>query len=62
MSEERIIDLEMRYAHIEDFLEKLNQVVIDQQKTIERLEKEILDLKRGEESDRLLKNERPPHY
>jgi SlyX protein len=66
MSEERITNLEIRYSHQDEFLAQLNQIVIDQQKTIERLEKEILDIKRTLNSfpgeDRLLKNERPPHY
>lgn len=68
MSDERIINLEIKFAHQEDFLEKLNEVVTNQQKTIDRLEKEILDLKRnvnstnGVDGARSLKDDKPPHY
>lgn len=68
MNEERLINLEIKFAHQDDFLEKLNQVVTEQQKTIERLEKEILDLKRGMnagsgvERTRSLADDKPPHY
>jgi SlyX protein len=68
MNDERIIGLEIKFAHQEEFLSQLNQVVTLQQKTIERLEKEILDLKsninsgRGVDGNRSLVDEKPPHY
>lgn len=67
MDEKRIIDLEIRFAHQDEFISELNKIVIEQQKTIERLEKEILDLKRNvnvHPADNIerLKNEKPPHY
>lgn len=66
MNNDRLINLEIKFAHQEDFIEKLNQVVTTQQKTIERLEKEILDLKRnintGVDANRSLTDDRPPHY
>ncbi len=68
MTEERLIELEIRYSHQEDFLQQLNGIVVAQQKTIERLEKEILDLKRslntegGVSGTRSLKDDVPPHY
>ena len=68
MSVERIINLEIKFAHIDEFLGQLNEVVSAQQKTIERLEKEILDLKRninsgsGVDVNRSLSDDRPPHY
>lgn len=68
MLEERIIELEIRFSHQDDFLQQLNQIVIEQQKTIERLEKEILDLKRSVNTEgmvspnRTLKDDIPPHY
>ncbi len=64
----RIINLEIKFAHQDDFLEKLNQVVTLQEKTIDRLEKEILDLKRnanasnGVDASRTLSDDKPPHY
>lgn len=68
MNEERIINLEIKFTQQEDFLYQLNQVVSAQQKTIERLEKEILDLKRnisaesGVAPTRSLADDKPPHY
>jgi SlyX protein len=68
MSEERIINLEIKFAHIEDFIENLNLVVIDQAKMIDALKKEILDLKRsanannGVDATRTLSDDKPPHY
>lgn len=67
MNEERITNLEIRFSHQDDFLEKLNHVVTQQQTTIERLEKEILDLKRNintgsVDGNRTLKDDLPPHY
>ena len=68
MSSDRITNLEIRFSHQDDFLQKLNETVVEQQKTIERLEKEILDLKRSVNSEsgisgtRSLRDEKPPHY
>jgi SlyX protein len=67
MNEYRIINLEIKFAHQEDFIEELNKVVIKQQITIERLEKEILDLKKNAlsasvEGARTLADDKPPHY
>ncbi len=68
MSDKRLTDLEIRFAHQDDFLHQLNQVVIDQQNKIDRLEKEVLDLKRninqesGVDGRRTLTDEKPPHY
>lgn len=68
MSEDRIINLEIKYSHIEDFIHQLNEVVTEQQMTIVRMEKEILDLKRnvnasaGVQPTRTLQDDKPPHY
>lgn len=68
MDEQRIINLEMKFLHQEDFLNELNKVVITQQEAIARLEKQILDLKRdvnteaGVSPNRTLKDDKPPHY
>jgi SlyX protein len=68
MDEKRIIDLEIRFAHQDDFIHQLNQIVVEQQKTIERLEKDIIDLKRNMNSEvgvsptRTLADDKPPHY
>jgi uncharacterized coiled-coil protein SlyX len=66
--EQQIINLEIKFAHLEDFTRQLNEVVTSQQTTISRLEKEILDLKRNINSDggvqgnRTLQDDKPPHY
>lgn len=66
--EDRVTNLEIRFSHQDDFLHQLNQIVVAQQKTIERLEKEILDLKRSLNSEsgvggtRSLADDKPPHY
>lgn len=68
MEEERIINLEIKFSHLEDFTHQLSEVVNTQQLTIQRLEKEILDLKRnvnsmnGVQGTRTLADDKPPHY
>ncbi len=68
MQEERIINLEIKFSHQDQLLEDLNKIVTAQQLTIERLEKEILDLKRsinaenGIPGTRSLADDKPPHY
>jgi len=47
MHEDRIIKLEIKFSHQEDFIMQLNEVATSQGRIIERLEKEILDLKRN---------------
>ncbi len=47
MIEERLTNLEIKFAHQDEFINELNKIVVEQQKTIERLDKEILDLKRN---------------
>ena len=67
-NEQRITELEIRFSHQDHFLKELNDVVVSQQNTITRLEKEIIDLKRsvnqeaGVSSTRTLKDDKPPHY
>ncbi len=66
--EKRLIELEIRFSHQDEFLSQLNEVVTEQQKRIERLEKQILDLKNnanseaGVDSRRTLLDDKPPHY
>ena len=66
--EKRLIELEIRFSHQDEFLCQLNEVVTEQQKRIERLEKQILDLKKsshsedGVDSRRTLLDDKPPHY
>ena len=68
MNDEKIINLEIKFAHQDNFLNQLNEIVITQQKSIERLEKEILDLKGNAnvrntvDANRSLSDDKPPHY
>ncbi len=67
-NDKRITDLEIRFSHQDDFLQKLNETVIEQQAVIQRLEKELFDLKRSASSEggvnpsRTLQDDKPPHY
>jgi uncharacterized coiled-coil protein SlyX len=60
--EQRLVDLEMRYTHIEQQLRELSDVVFEQQKQLERMTKEIGSLRSrlGDADDDT--HERPPHY
>ena len=62
--EKRIVDLELRFMRQEKLTEELNGVIIDQQRTIDRLAAELRTLREqmltGAEA--LPKDERPPHY
>ena len=68
MNDEKIINLEIKFAHQDNFLNQRNDIVITQQKSIERLEKEILDLKGNAnvrntvDANRSLSDDKPPHY
>jgi SlyX protein len=61
--ENRLIDLEIRYTHLERQLNELNQVVFDQQKTIDRLAKDVSGLRaRLASAEDDAPDEPPPHY
>jgi SlyX protein len=66
--EKRLIDLEVKFSHQDDFIMQLNKIVTDQQQRIERLEKEILEQRRiiealdGGSEALSMKNSKPPHY
>lgn len=64
--DERLERLEIKIAHMEDFLDRMQSVVIDQSKQIEKLNQEHRVLK-----DKILfltkeleeiPNRKPPHY
>ena len=68
MDEQRLIDLETKIAHQEYLLEELNQVLYEQQKTIDKMEatlasmgKRLKELLKGNEDIRG-PDEKPPHY
>jgi SlyX protein len=66
--EQRITDLEIKASFAEDTVEQLNQVVVRQQAQIDRLVKELVELRNqaaaaGEPGGfRSLRDELPPHY
>jgi len=68
MSDERMINLEVRFAHLDDLLCKLNQVVMEMEIRIQRLEAEVLEQRKiiealGDGAEALsLANNKPPHY
>jgi len=67
MFENRIKDLEIKFSHQDDLIEQLNQIVTNQQFSIEKLEKVILELKlaqgdSGSQNSRTLADDVPPHY
>ena len=69
MSDNKIIALEEKIAHIQDMLDDLNMVVFRQGKTIENLNNHIKELKEKLEnlkspqsSQDLINDDKPPHY
>lgn len=69
MSEDRMIELEIKQAYQEDLIQTLNQVVTEQQKQIGRLEEtckllneKIKNLALSERNGSAPIDERPPHY
>lgn len=66
--EERLINLEVKFSHQDEFILQLNKIVTEQQERIERLEKESLELRRiieamdGGNDALSIENSKPPHY
>lgn len=65
--ESRFVSLETKMAYMEDFLNQIQQVAVEQAKTIEILRKEnkIISQRLREISDELegdIPNRKPPHY
>ncbi|MBP5752172.1 MAG: SlyX family protein [Treponema sp.] len=66
-TEERIIALETKLAYMEDFVNQLQEVSVEQGKTIEllRTENKMMSQKIRELSDAVegdIPNRKPPHY
>lgn len=67
-TDKRLTDLEVKASFTEDTLEQLNQVVVRQQAQIDRLIRELVELRnRTATADdpgaaRTLRDELPPHY
>jgi uncharacterized coiled-coil protein SlyX len=61
--EPRLVDLEIRYAHLEKQLAELNQVVFEQAKALEVLQQQVVALRsRLAGLGEPMENEKPPHY
>ncbi len=64
--EKRLIQIESTLAHMEDMVEKLNQVVTDQTMTVDRLRKDnekLVDMLADSEMEEIRNNNQPPpHY
>jgi uncharacterized coiled-coil protein SlyX len=61
--EPRVVDLEIRYSHLEKQLAELNQVVFEQQKAIELLQQQLVAVRtRLSGLGEPMENEKPPHY
>lgn len=61
--EERLVELEIRYTHLERQIAELNQVVFAQQKLIDGLAKELAAVvgRMGQFAE-APPGEKPPHY
>ena len=69
MSDNKIIALEEKIAHIQDMLDDLNMVVFRQGETIENLnndikelEEKLKNLSNPQSSQDLINDDKPPHY
>lgn len=67
MSEERLAELEMRTAFQDDTIAALNDVIVQQQQAIDRLRRELKELRAHvlhymPRDGRPPEDERPPHY
>lgn len=67
MEEDRITQLEIKLAYMEDFMNQIQEVAVQQTKDIEKLKAEnkmmaekIRDLIENSEGD--IPNRKPPHY
>lgn len=66
-AEHRLTELEIKVSFTEDALDRLNDVVVRQQRQIDLLIREVLALRERQSSDgapafRSLRDELPPHY
>ncbi|MGZ3238407.1 MAG: SlyX family protein [Burkholderiaceae bacterium] len=68
MTDDRLMEIEIKISHQEDVVESLNQIVYQQQKKIDYLEAMLTtlakQLKQSQDNARELApaNEKPPHY
>ena len=63
--ERRLTELEIKASFADDMLEQLNQIIVRQQQQMERLARELADLRQQQPESaafRSLRDELPPHY
>ena len=65
--EQRLTDLEIKASFTEDLVERLNEVIVQQQSQIDRLQRALLAMREQARaadpgSFRSLRDELPPHY
>jgi SlyX protein len=65
-TDQRLTELEIKLSFTEDLLDDLNTLVVRQQQQIDRLLREVKDLRQQSTADpaapRSLRDELPPHY
>ena len=66
-NDDRLTAIEMKLAYMEDFVNQIQNVAVEQAKTIDKLQKEvklmsdrILEMSNAMEGD--IPNRKPPHY
>lgn len=61
-----LYEIEKRLSYLEKYVDDLNEVIIKQDKLIEALKAEVIELKEKDAQSPLLENrphlEKPPHY
>jgi len=68
MNEDRLVEIESKLAFQDYTIKNLNDVILEQQKTIDRLENKTESLKErveemmGDMSHMKIRDEKPPHY
>jgi SlyX protein len=69
MSEDKLINLEEKIAHLQHMLDELNMVVFRQSETIDKLHKRMQELnekvansKDAQSGQDIISDDRPPHY
>ncbi len=69
MSEQKLITLEEKIAHLQHMLDELNMVVFRQSETIDKLHKRVQDLNEkvvnsdsAQTGQDIISDDRPPHY
>jgi uncharacterized coiled-coil protein SlyX len=61
--DDRLTELEIRYAHLERQFAELSEVVFEQQKAIEALQREVANAtRRLRDLGEPIVDEKPPHY